>query len=68
MKLTKMDTGNEPLHKDVFVITVDFRSHGTWQGGIRWKGGGENVKFRSALEMLKIMDKALEQSHPEDTT
>ena len=51
---------------DVFVVHVQFRQNATWQGTIKWAGQDEEVRFRSTLEMLKIMDSALSANHPEN--
>ncbi|MGD9559374.1 MAG: hypothetical protein AB7V55_02070 [Oscillospiraceae bacterium] len=54
------------MDKDVFIVHVQFRQNASWQGTIKWAGQNEEVRFRSTLEMLKIMDSALQQSHPEN--
>lgn len=48
---------------DTFIVDVKFRQNSTWQGIVRWKETGKEVHFRSALELLKIMDNALEQKY-----
>ena len=48
----------------MFVVDVKFRRNATWQGTVKWEG--KEANFRSTLELLKIMDAALEQAHPED--
>ncbi|MDL2219088.1 hypothetical protein LJC04_01950 [Ruminococcaceae bacterium OttesenSCG-928-O06] len=50
-----------PQDSDVFVVHVQFRQNATWQGTVRWSGQPEEKRFRSTLELLKIMDSALEQ-------
>ena len=44
---------------DVFVIDIKMRKNGTWQGTLRRKNEVETTSFRSALELLKLMDTAL---------
>lgn len=51
---------------DVFVIDVKFRQNATWQGTVRHNESGQEMSFRSALELLKMMDDAMDQSHPRD--
>lgn len=43
-----------------FVVHVQFRQNATWQGTIQWLEGDKVQRFRSALEMLKLMDEALD--------
>jgi len=38
---------------------VQYLENSTWQGEIVWAEKNESLKFRSALELLKIMDSAL---------
>lgn len=41
-----------------FVIYVQYRQNATWQGDIGWVERSTICSFRSALEMLKLMDNA----------
>ena len=52
--------------KGTFEITVKFMQNSTWQGQIYWVEKDQKQNFRSALEMLKLMDEALTESG-EDT-
>lgn len=45
--------------KGTFVVHVQYLENSTWQGEIVWTEKNESLKFRSALELLKIMDSAL---------
>ncbi len=54
----------DALHRqdaDVFMVHVQFRQNATWQGTIKWADQDEEVRFRSTLELLKIMDGALSE-------
>lgn len=52
--------------RGTFIIRVEQRQHSSWQGRVTWMEKGETVVFRSALELLKIMDRALMQSPGND--
>ena len=39
-----------------FVVYIQYRQNATWQGDIIWVEGNVIRSFRSALEMLKLMD------------
>ncbi len=43
-----------------FVVHVYSQENSTWQGRILWAENKESCIFRSALEMLKLIDGALE--------
>jgi len=45
--------------KGTFEISVKFMQNSTWQGQIHWFEKNRKQNFRSALEMLKLMDEAL---------
>lgn len=41
-----------------FVVNVQYRKNATWQGTITWVEQDQTMHFRSALEMLKLMEQA----------
>lgn len=43
-----------------FVVHVQHYENATWQGEVVWAEQKRTEKFRSALELLKLMDSALE--------
>ena len=45
--------------KSTFEITVKFMQNSTWQGEVLWVEKNRKQNFRSALEMLKLMDEAI---------
>ena len=42
-----------------FVVHVQYRQNATWQGKIVWTDKKKESTFRSALEMIKLMDQAI---------
>lgn len=44
--------------KATFLVHIRFRQNATWQGSITWVEREKTQNFRSALEMLKLMDEA----------
>lgn len=44
-----------------FVVSVKSQENHTWQGTVSWVEGKKQVNFRSALELLRLMDSALEK-------
>lgn len=65
-KVEQMVKSEEILEKSgelaTFVIHVKYRQNSTWQGDIFWAEKQEKCNFRSALEMLKLIDSALDQT------
>lgn len=46
----------------IFVLEIRHRQNSTWQGSITWVERQNKQYFRSALELIKLIDSALEQS------
>jgi len=44
-----------------FDVTVCFTQNATWQGRIHWVERNQRQTFRSALEMLKLMNEAVSE-------
>lgn len=53
---------NEQGKKATFVVQVQFRQNATWQGTITWTDEKKAQRFRSTLEMIKLMDDALAET------
>ena len=51
--------------KATFVIQVQFRRNATWQGTIQWVDQNKRQSFRSTLEMIRLIDEALEDGNDE---
>ncbi len=43
-----------------FLIVIKDNQQETWQGTIEWVEKNQKKSFRSALEMIKLIDSALE--------
>lgn len=42
-----------------FVVNIRYRENATWQGEVLWVDQKRQCNFRSALELLKLMDGVL---------
>ncbi|HIT64097.1 MAG TPA: hypothetical protein IAC37_06550 [Candidatus Ventrimonas merdavium] len=45
-----------------FVVHVNYRQNATWQGEVVWADTKQRCRFRSALELLKLIDGALDEA------
>lgn len=52
--------------KATFTIQIQFQQNATWQGSIAWAEGGRSQRFRSELEMLKLMMEAVASDGSEE--
>lgn len=43
-----------------FIIRVKYRQNSSWQGEVTWVDGQKKEYFRSALELVKLLDGILE--------
>lgn len=50
----------------VFLLEIQHRQNATWQGSITWVERQNKQYFRSALELIKLIDNALDQSVEEE--
>jgi len=47
--------------KQTFVIEVVDQQNASWQGSVNWINTGKKENFRSALELIRLIDSALEE-------
>lgn len=45
-----------------FSVRVLFRQNASWQGSVSWLEGGREESFRSVLELILLMDSALNKA------
>ena len=62
-----MEEKDMKKHKGTFIVEVCCRENASWQGKVTWADKGRSQHFRSALELLKMMDQALDESGTKDT-
>ncbi len=43
-----------------FLIRIQYGQHHSWQGTIQWLDGGKTLPFRSMLEMIYLMEDAIQ--------
>ena len=55
-----------PGKKATFAVRVLFRQNASWQGSVTWLEGKREQSFRSVLELVVLMDSAL-NSAPSST-
>lgn len=67
-RMIKVMNDDELLRKHgdrgTFIIRVKYRQHSSWQGLVTWAEKQKTVPFRSALELMKMIDEALGQEDP----
>lgn len=55
------DNSKKLISGQNFVVEVKSCENHTWQGTITWVEEQKKENFRSALEMIRLMDSAIEQ-------
>ena len=61
MEEKKIDSQLDPKgDKATFIVQVQFRQNATWQGTVQWVEKGVTQRFRSELELMKLMAEAAE--------
>lgn len=61
-----MEENGAKKHRGTFIVEVCCRENASWQGKVTWADKGRSQHFRSALELLKMMDQALDENDPKD--
>lgn len=51
--------------KATFVVRIQYRQNASWQGQVTWAEQNKTVPFRSALELLKLIDST--EAMPEES-
>ena len=61
-ELKEKAVGKERImeEKPTFIIKVHYRQNATWQGTVQWVEGQETKNFRSVLELIKLLDEAVD--------
>jgi len=54
--------------KSVFFIQITSTQNASWQGTITWADGRKAENFRSALELIKLIDSAVSENEPQEET
>lgn len=54
--------------KGTFLLNVKYRQNSTWQGSVTWVDEQREQYFRSALELLKLIDGALVTKNDSEDT
>ena len=44
-----------------FIVQIKYRQNSTWQGQVVWAEENKKVYFRSALELLRLIDGAISE-------
>ena len=52
----------EKLHgeKATFIVRIQYRQNATWQGQVTWAEENKTMNFRSALELIRLIDSTAE--------
>ena len=44
---------------ETFIINIRYNQNATWQGDVKWVQGQKSQTFRSALELIHLLDSAV---------
>lgn len=47
--------------KATFIVRIQYRQRATWQGRVTWVEKDKTVNFRSALELLKLINSSVDE-------
>lgn len=49
-----------------FLIRIYFKQHANWQGTIQWLEANKTIPFRSVLELISLLNEAVDKNSPAD--
>ena len=55
-ELSEADMEKKRGEQDTFIVRIQYRQNATWQGHVTWVDENKTVPFRSALELIKLLD------------
>ncbi|MBQ6588387.1 MAG: hypothetical protein IJI01_06905 [Butyrivibrio sp.] len=58
-RTSKTNYPDPERNKGTFIVRVDYCQRNTWQGRVIWAEENKILRFRSALELIRLMDEAL---------
>ena len=58
---SKTNYPSDGKKKGTFIVRVDDSQNGTWHGRVTWADREDQKHFRSTLELLKLLEGALER-------
>ena len=62
MKTSPQEVVCQKGEKGTFVVRIRHRQNATWQGSVTWAEHNSTQNFRSALELIKLIDCAFDAS------
>ncbi len=60
------DSNRKNGQRGTFVVNVMYRQNSSWQGKVYWAEQNKTCTFRSALELMKLIDGALDAAGEDD--
>ncbi len=58
--------GRNQKNRKTFIVKVMSTDNATWQGNVTWIEKNKGQNFRSALELMKMLDAAIDDNNGED--
>lgn len=61
VELSEADMEKKRGEQETFIVRIQYRQNATWQGQVTWVEENRTVPFRSALELIKLLDSTQEE-------
>ncbi len=61
VELSETDMEKKQGEQGTFIVKIRYRQNATWQGHVTWVEENKTVPFRSALELIKLIDSTQEK-------
>lgn len=60
--MAAIEQEKKPNKTATFAVQITHTQNATWQGTLNWVDTKQTVPFRSALELIKLIDSAIGES------
>lgn len=67
VELSEEDMDNKHGEQGTFIVKIRYRQNATWQGHVTWVEKNKTVPFRSALELIRLLDSTRTENEDEWT-
>lgn len=61
VEMVEDDMNKKHGDKGTFLVRIQYRQNASWQGQVTWVEENKTIPFRSALELIKLIDSTQEE-------
>ena len=67
MQMKEQQSYSKRKTEGTFIVNIKYRENATWQGVVTWADKKQKQCFRSTLELIKMIDSALDEEEENES-